>query len=129
MSHPMNNPVTEGLAVGLKPSALAAVMRKGAKLGRQDTISVHEAAAINIAAKIGRLEALQERAVEAAERQANALEVLAGLFASCVGVGSARCYVEGAQGSREVPLNYLRSGNGAMPFACDADKAGDDDGE
>ena len=87
----------------------------------RDTISVQEAAAINIAAKIGRLEKLQERAVEAAERQAEAMEMLAALLASCIGVGSARCYAEGGQGSRDVPLNYLRSGNGAMPFACDAD--------
>ncbi|AND90511.1 hypothetical protein [Bradyrhizobium diazoefficiens] len=41
--------------------------------------------------------------------------------------GSARCYAEGEQSGRDVPLNYLRSGNGAMPFACDADKLGSDD--
>lgn len=123
----MNNPLIDGLAEGLKPSELPTAMTVDDLSGKQDTISVHEAAAINIAAKLGRLEALQERAVKAAERQADALEVLAGLFASCVGVGSARCYVEGDQGSQEVALNYFRSGNGAMPFACDADKAGGDD--
>lgn len=116
----------EGVKINLQPDVVTRMMA-GDKLAIKDTISVNEAAAINIAAKLGRLEALQQRAVEAAERQADALEVLAGLFASCVGVGSARCYAEGEHGSREVPLNYFRSGNGAMPFACDADKAGGDD--
>ena len=116
----------EGVAINLQPGVAAHLMA-GDKLAVEDAISVHEAAAINIAAKIGRLEKLQERAVEAAERQASALEAVATLLASCIGVGTARCYAEGEPGGRDVPLNYLRSGNGARPFACDADKLGSDD--
>lgn len=120
----MTDPVFEGLAQGLKPLApgRATRMRAGDRLAIKETLSVQEAAAINIAAKLDRLEKLQERAAEAAERQAEAMETLAALLASCIGVGSARCYA-GGDYARDVPLNYLRSGNGARPFACDADNA------
>ncbi|MGY0571987.1 hypothetical protein ACTGJ9_013745 [Bradyrhizobium sp. RDM12] len=49
--------------------------------------------------------------------------MLTALLASCTGVGSARCYAEGERFGKEVPLNYLRTGDGAKPFACDADSA------
>jgi hypothetical protein len=57
------------------------------------------------------------------ERVADAPETLTAFFASCVGVGSARCYAEGERFGTELPLNYLRSGNGAKPFACSTDNA------
>ncbi|OAF14113.1 hypothetical protein [Bradyrhizobium neotropicale] len=104
----MSDPVFEGLAEGLKPPA--------------DTVPTRDLALIAIGAKLDRL-------AEASERQADALEVLAALMASCVGVGSARCYGDGERFGHEVPLNYLRSGDGSKPFACDADKSSDDNGE
>lgn len=94
------------------------------------TIGLTDLLALSEDARLGRAADALEKIAAAApqlERIADAAEVLAALFASCVGVGSARCY--GEPSNHEVPLNYLRSGNGAMPFACDADKAGDDDGE
>ena len=97
-----------------------------------DTVSLTDLLALSEDARLGRSADALEKIAAAApqlERLADAVETLTALLASCIGVGSARCYAEGAQGSREVPLNYFRSGNGAMPFACDADKAGDDDGE
>lgn len=117
----MTNPLIEGIADGLKPSALAAPMRAGDKLGKQDTIPVHEAAAINIAAKLGRLEALQERAVKAAEKQADAMETFVALFASVIGQAYAWC-----PGETEASpvVNYIRSGTGES-FNCD--KEADDD--
>lgn len=138
----MTDPVIEGLADGLKPTATVAaddlaspqliqllgLAKEASKAVKNSTVPVRDLTFMAIDAKLGRLERLQERAVEAAERQATALEALAALLVSCTGVGTARCYAEGEpMGSREVPLNYLRSGNGAMPFACDADKLGDDD--
>ncbi|MGY0573552.1 hypothetical protein ACTGJ9_022775 [Bradyrhizobium sp. RDM12] len=57
------------------------------------------------------------------ERVADVLVTLTALLASCIGVGAARCYAEGEGQGKEVPLNYLRTGNGAKPFACDADNA------
>lgn len=103
----MTNPVFDGLAEGLDPNFMP----------------LREAAAISIAAKLNRLEKLQERAVEAAERQANALETMTALLASCIGVGNARCYADNARFGQEVPINYFRSGDGTQHFACDADDA------
>lgn len=95
-----------------------------------ETIGLTELLALSEDARLGRTADALEKIAAAApqlERIADAVETLTALLASCIGVGSARCYAEGEQHGREVPLNYLRSGNGAMPFACDADKMGSDD--
>jgi hypothetical protein len=63
----MTNTVADAIADGLKST---------------DALSVAECAAIAIDAKLGRIEVLQERAAVAAERQADALETIAALFAS-----------------------------------------------
>lgn len=94
------------------------------------TIGLTDLLALSEDARLGRAADALEKIAAAApqlERLADAVETLTALLASCIGVGSARCYVEGEQSGRDVPLNYVRSGNGAMPFACDADKVGSDD--
>lgn len=121
----MTDPVFGGLAEGLKPLAPGRTtrMRAGDRLAIKETISVQEAAAINIAAKLDRLEKLQERAVDAAERQADALETFVQLFASCIGVTTAWC--PGEPEASPV-VNYIRSGKGE-PFRCDASGGAEDD--
>jgi hypothetical protein len=109
----MSDPVFDGLADGLKPG-------NAVSLKPDDSIPVREAALLAIGAKLDRL-------AEASERQADALEILVGLFASCVGVGSARCFSEGERFGREVPLNFIRAGSGVKPFACDADSPSTND--
>jgi hypothetical protein len=102
----MTDPVYDGLAEGLKPA---------------DTIPSRDLALIGIDAKLGRLEELQERAVLAAERQADAFEVIAALLASVTGVANAWC----PGGSKEtVPVNYIRASADGNNFQCDR---GDDD--
>ncbi|MET4222120.1 hypothetical protein ABIB00_007356 [Bradyrhizobium sp. LB14.3] len=93
------------------------------------TMSLTDLLALSEDARLGRAAEALEKIAAAAPRIADAVEVLAGLLASCVGVGSARCYGENERAGHEVPLNYLRSGDGSKPFACDADKSGDDDGQ
>ncbi|UPK14459.1 hypothetical protein IVA93_15460 [Bradyrhizobium sp. 155] len=88
------------------------------------TIGLTDLLALSEDARLGRAADALEKIAAAApqlERVADALETLTALLASCVGVGSSRCYVEGEGRGKEVPLNYLRTGNGAKPFACDAD--------
>ncbi|MCK1405209.1 hypothetical protein IVB27_39775 [Bradyrhizobium sp. 197] len=90
------------------------------------TISVGDLLALSEDARLGRAaDALEKIAAAARQlgRLADAMETLTALLASCIGVGSARCYAEGERVSSEAPLNYLRTGNGAKPFACDADNA------
>lgn len=89
-----------------------------------ETVSLADLLALSEDARLGRAADALEKIAAAApqlERVADALETLTALLASCIGVGSARCYVEGEGQGKEVPLNYLRTGNGAKPFACDAD--------
>lgn len=95
-----------------------------------ETVSLADLLALSEDARLGRAADALEKIAAAApqlERVADALETLTALLASCIGVGSARCYVEGERHGKEVPLNYLRTGNGAKPFACDADSAESDD--
>lgn len=113
----MTDPVYDGLAEGLKPCADTARRR----YSKGETISLNEAAALNIAAKIGRLEALQERAVKAAEKQADAMETFVALFASVIGQAYAWCPGE-TEASPVVA--YIRSGTGES-FKCD--KEADDE--
>ncbi|MGY4325706.1 hypothetical protein ACVWWG_000120 [Bradyrhizobium sp. LB7.2] len=91
-----------------------------------ETIGLTDLLALSEDARLGRAATALEKIAEAApqlERLADVMETLTALLASCIGVGSARCYAEGERVSNEVPLNYLRTGNGAKPFACDADNA------
>lgn len=88
--------------------------------------SLTDLLALSEDARLGRAaDALEKIAATAPqlERVADAVETLAALLASCIGVGSARCYAEGERFGNAVPLNYLRTGNGATPFTCDADNA------
>jgi transglutaminase-like putative cysteine protease len=107
----MNDPIFKGLAEGLKP--------------RADTIPVNTLALININATLGRLEKLQERAAQAADRQASALETMVALFASVIGAGTATCYDDGRITNPAV--FFLRTGNGAKAFACDENNLDSED--
>lgn len=90
-----------------------------------DTISTNDLALIGIDAKLNRLEGLAERSALAAERQADALETLTALFASLIGVSTARCS-DDANGDYSV--NYLRASGDGKPFRCDQlDSATDGD--
>ncbi|MGL9621560.1 hypothetical protein QRQ56_26440 [Bradyrhizobium sp. U531] len=92
----------------------------------EQTIGLTDLLALSEDARLGRAADALEKIAAAApqlERVADAVETLTALLASCIGVGSARCYAEGERLGKEVPLNYLRTGNGAKPFACDADNA------
>jgi hypothetical protein len=55
------------------------------------------------------------------------LWTLIALFASCIGIGSARCYSEDERLGKEVPLNFLRTGEGTNHFTCDVDNAAESD--
>jgi hypothetical protein len=95
------------------------------------TIGLTDLLALSEDARLGRAADALEKIAAAApqlERVADALETLAALLASCIGVGFARCHVEGERTDLEVPLNFLRTGDGAKPFACDGNNAerGDD---
>lgn len=71
-----------------------------------------ELLALSEDARLGRASDALEKiaaAVAQLERVADAPETLTAFFASCVGVGSARCYAEGERFGTELPLNYLRS--------------------
>jgi hypothetical protein len=102
----MTDPVFDGLAEGLKPA---------------DTIPSRDLALIGIDAKLGRLEQLQERATVAAERSADAFEMIASLLASVTGVAYQWCPGDEHETS---PVNYLRCSNSGGNFQCDK---GDDD--
>ena len=106
----MNDPVFDGLAEGFKPSA--------------DAIPVNTLALINISATLGRLEKLQERATQAAERQAAAMETFVALFASCIGV--TRAYCPGEPNSTPV-VNYIRASGNGKNFNCDQTEYVEDD--
>jgi hypothetical protein len=68
--------------------------------------------------------AAQQRLADAAERQANALEIVAGLFASCVGVTNAWC----PNDANEAPtINFLRTSSDGKPFRCDQTEGDDDE--
>ncbi|MGY4289176.1 hypothetical protein ACVWXO_008442 [Bradyrhizobium sp. LM2.7] len=91
-----------------------------------ETIGLTDLLALSEDARLGRAADALEKIATAApqlERLVDVLETLTALLASCIGVGSARCYADGERFGNEVPLNYLRTGNGAKPFACDADNA------
>lgn len=88
------------------------------------TLGLADLLALSEDARLGRAaDALEKIAATAPqlERVADTLEMLTALLASCIGVGFARCYAEGERLGKEVPINYLRTGNGGKPFACDAD--------
>ena len=105
-----NNLVVDAIADGLKPQA--------------DTLSVGECTMLSIDAKLGRIEALQERAVVAAERQADALETIAALFASCIGVSNAWC----PDSTNDSPaVNYIRASGDGKPYRCDQTTGQHDD--
>ncbi|MET4479471.1 hypothetical protein [Bradyrhizobium sp. F1.13.3] len=90
------------------------------------TIGLTDLLALSEDARLGRAADALEKIAAAApqlERLADAMETLTALLASCIGIGAARCYAEGERLGNHVPLNYLRTGNGAKPFACDADNA------
>jgi hypothetical protein len=104
-----SNPIFDSLAEGLKP--------------RADTIPANTLALIGIDAKLNRIERVQERSAQAAERQADAMETFVALFASCIGV--TRAYCPGEPNSTPV-VNYIRASGDGKNFKCDTE---DDDDE
>jgi hypothetical protein len=102
----MTNIVADALAEGIKSA---------------DTIPSRDLALIGIDAKLGRLEKLQERAVLAAERQADAFEVIAALLASVTGVANQWCP---GRERETLPVNFIRCSDSGGNFQCDK---GDDD--
>ncbi|MCA1401922.1 hypothetical protein [Bradyrhizobium sp. BRP56] len=122
----MTDIVTDAIAEGLRPAAIApepgqtARMKAGDTFRLQPGISTHDLALIGIDAKLARL-------VDAAERQADAFETFVALFASCIGTTQAFCpgRTEG-----ETPLvNFLRASADGRTFKCDSSPhGGDDDG-
>lgn len=138
MTH--SNPVSEGLAEGLAaPSVtmrLAAGDRHGLKPREPDTITVDLEAlraaerlrivkAVERQAELAETNlAVQQRIADAAARQAEALEIIAALFASTIGVGNVTC---GHEPGVTETVNFLRTGSGRKDFRCDADSAANAD--
>ncbi|MGY3589006.1 hypothetical protein ACVIGB_002039 [Bradyrhizobium sp. USDA 4341] len=121
----MTDIVTDALAKGLKPAAIAlepgkaAHVQAGDTLGPQPGISTRDLALIGIDAKLARL-------TDAAERQADALETFVTLFASCIGTTHAFCP---GRAEDETPhVNFLRASADGGPFRCDSspDEADDE---
>jgi hypothetical protein len=80
--------------------------------------------------RLGRATNAAERAADALERIAAASENLTALLASVIGVGRSTCYPPDSRGeTTQPPVFFLRTGNGAKSFACDANNIGSDDGE
>jgi hypothetical protein len=103
--------------MGLKPAGVD-----------DDTIELTDLTLCGIHATLNRIEKLHEHtlaAVErqavAAERQADALEVVAQLFASVTGVANQWCPGDERETS---PVNYIRASASGGNFQCD--KSGDD---
>jgi|GEM_PF-4184759 len=68
------------------------------------------------------------RIVVAIERQADALELIATLFGSCIGLGHTSCAPRMIPGTwTGSDVNFLRTGDGNKSFGCDRPSESDDD--
>ncbi|MDX3966033.1 MAG: hypothetical protein QHD01_05470 [Bradyrhizobium sp.] len=131
MNH--SNPIFAGLVEGLKPGSTRS-MQAGATL-TIDTKMLAAEERIRIVRAVERQVELadesltvQRRAASAAERQADALETLVALFASCIGQGRSSCAPDAVPGSWAITdVNYLRAGDGTKSFGCDRSSEPDDD--
>jgi hypothetical protein len=88
-----------------------------------ETIPLADATAISASAALVRIDKslalLEEHAARqaaAAERQADTLETLVALFASCIGRSYAWC--PGAKPDETPPVNFIRSSGDGAPFKC-----------
>lgn len=131
MNH--SDPVAAGLAEGLRPGRTL-TMRPGDTLPL-DIATLRAEERIRIVRALERQTeqaetnlAVQQRIADAAERQAEALETLAALFASCIGQGRSTCAPDNVPGSWAIAdVNYLRAGDGTKSFGCDRPSEPDDD--
>lgn len=133
-----SDPVFTELAEGLRPRDLqpdlGSLGVKPADLDLPGTIKLHEIdldllrarerlravkATEHLAELAEQTLAAQLRIADAAEQQANALEVIAALFASVIGAANAKCGFE--PDVRTDVVNFLRTGRGIKDFQCDED--------
>ncbi|MET4603278.1 hypothetical protein ABIB90_002756 [Bradyrhizobium sp. JR4.1] len=126
------NPAFAGLAEGLRPRGVDSepsdtVTIDTEMLAAEERIRIVRA--VERQAEQAELSlAVKQRVASAAERQADALETLVALFASCIGWGRSSCAPESVPGSWVVSdVNYLRAGDGTKSFGCERSSESDDD--
>lgn len=127
-----SDPVRAGLAEGLRP--------RDVEPAQSETVTV-DVALLRAAERLRVVRAVEHQAelsdsilaaqlrtANAAERQADALETLTALFASCIGRGHSSCAPDSIPGSWAVSdVFYLRAGDGTKSFGCDRPSEPDDD--
>ncbi|MEK9282811.1 hypothetical protein MTR72_24805 [Bradyrhizobium sp. ISRA442] len=113
-----SNPVFDGLAEGLATITVdLETLRASERLRIVNALERQtELAETNLA--------VQQRIADAAGRQAEALEIIAALFASTIGVGNVTC---GHEAGVTQTVNFLRTGSGRKDFRCDNDSVANAD--
>lgn len=117
-----SNPVAAGLAEGLRP--------RGVEVDTLtiDTEMLAAEERIRIVRAVERQAELSQSILAAQSRQADALETIAALLASCIGRGHSSCAPDSLPGSWAVSdVHYLRTGDGNKAFACERPSESDDD--